>query len=90
MRFLPLVLLPLPRARSGSGAASRNRRMADAFLEHVQRGQALPSGDIEEAAGIVAEVKRKSGDTSRMAELAVKWTLQNPKPMKLDRPAYNR
>jgi hypothetical protein len=66
------------------------KRMADAFLEHVQGGKPLSPPDLAEAAAIVAEVKRKCGDTGRMAELAVKWVMQNPDPVKLKPPSYQR
>ena len=66
------------------------RMMADAFLLHVQGGKPLSPPDIAEAAAIVAEVKRKTGDTARMAQLAVKWVTQNPDPMKLKPPSYKR
>jgi len=66
------------------------KKMADAFLEHVQGGKALSPPDLAEAAAIVAEVKRKGGDTARMAELAVKWVMQNPEPIKLKPPSYQR
>jgi hypothetical protein len=64
------------------------KSMADAFLEHVQGGKPLAPPDLAEAAAIVAAVKRMSGDTARMAELAVKWVMQNPDPVKLNRPSY--
>jgi hypothetical protein len=66
------------------------KRMADAFLEHVQAGKPLSPPELAEAAAIVADVKGKSGDTARMAELAVKWVRQNPDPVKLKSPAYQR
>ena len=66
------------------------KRMADAFLEHIRGGMPLPMQDLQEAKAVVAELKRKSGDTARMAQLAVKWVLQNPQPMKLEPPAYDR
>lgn len=66
------------------------KRMADAFLEHVQTGEPLSPQDLAEAAAIVAEVKRESGDTARMAELAVRWVMQNPHPVKLNPPSYRR
>lgn len=66
------------------------KRMADAFLEHVQTGEPLSPPDLAEAAAIVAEVKRESGDTARMAELAVRWVMQNPSPVKLNPPSYRR
>ena len=66
------------------------KRMADAFLDHVQTGEPLSPPDIAKAAAIVAEVKRESGDTARMAELAVRWVMQNPDPVKLNPPSYRR
>ena len=66
------------------------RRMADAFLEHLQKGNPLSSPDLAAAADLVAKVKRKSGDTGRMAQLAVAWVLQNPTPINLELPAYAR
>jgi hypothetical protein len=66
------------------------KRMADAFLEHLQGGKPLSPQELVEAAAIVAAVKRKTGDTARMAELAVKWVTQNPDPVKLNPPSYRR
>jgi len=66
------------------------KRMADAFFEHVQGGKPLAPPDLAEAAAIVAAVKRKPGNTARMAELAVRWVMQNPDPVKLNRPSYRR
>jgi hypothetical protein len=77
----------------GNGGANWDadyKRMADAFLEHVQGGNPLSPPDLAEAAAIVAEVKRESGDTARMAELAVKWVMQNQHPVKLNPPSYQR
>ena len=77
----------------GNGGANWDadyKRMADAFLEHIQSGKPLSPPDLAEAAAIVADVKRKSGDTARMAELAVKWVMQNPDPVKLKSPPYQR
>jgi hypothetical protein len=66
------------------------KTMADAFLEYVQGGKPLSPQDLAEAAAIVAGVNRKIGDTARMAELAVKWVMQNPDPVKLKPPSYRR
>jgi len=66
------------------------KKMADAFLEHLRGGNPLSPPELAEAAAIVTEVKRKSGDTARMAELAVKWVIQNPEPVKLQPPSYQR
>jgi hypothetical protein len=65
-------------------------RMAEAFLEYVQGGKPLAPSDLAEVAAIVAAVKGRTGDTARMAELAVKWVMQNPDPVKLDQPLYRR
>lgn len=77
----------------GNGGINWNTdfvKITDAFLEYVQRGKKLSPPDLEEATVIVAQVKRKSGDTARMAELAVKWVMQNPQPIKLEQPSYKR
>ena len=64
--------------------------MADAFLEHVQSGKPLSPPELAEASAIVTAVKRATGDTARMAELGVKWVMQNPDPVKLEPPSYGR
>jgi hypothetical protein len=66
------------------------RKMADAFLQHLRKGTPLSPFDLAAAVDLVEEVKRESGDTGRMAELAVAWALQNPTPIKLNAPEYNR
>jgi hypothetical protein len=66
------------------------KMMADAFLEHLQGGKPLAPADLAEVAAIVAAVKSRTGDTARMAELAVKWVIQNPDPVKLNSPSYRR
>jgi hypothetical protein len=66
------------------------KSMGDAFLEHVQSGKPLSPPDLAAATAVVAAVKRENGDTARMAELAVKWVMQNPDPVKLNPPLYRR
>jgi len=67
------------------------KRMADAFLQQLRGGTPLPLQDLQEAEAVVAEVKRKSGDPARLAQLALKWVLQNPQPTKLEPPPpYDR
>jgi hypothetical protein len=66
------------------------KKMSDAFLEHVQGGKPLSPPDLAEAVAIVAAVKRRTGDTARMAQLAVKWVMQNPDPINLNPPSYQR
>ena len=53
-------------------------------------GKPLSPPDLAEAVAIVAAVKREAGDTARMAQLAVKWVMQNPDPIKLNPPSYRR
>jgi len=68
-------------------------KMADAFLQHVRGGTPLSTQELREAETVVAELKRTSGDsgdTRRLSELAVKWVLQNPQPIKLEPPNYDR
>jgi hypothetical protein len=66
------------------------KKMADAFLAIVGSGKPLSPEDLAEATSLVADVKRKSGNPERMAELAIRWVLQNPKPLKLPKPEYKR
>ncbi|MDQ0470988.1 ankyrin repeat domain-containing protein [Labrys wisconsinensis] len=66
------------------------KKMADAFLTHVGTGKALGPSDLDETSRIVAEVKRKRGDTERLCELAVAWVALNPKPVNLPKPSYDR
>ncbi len=77
----------------GNGGANWDteyKKMADAFLVLVAKGNALPDNELTEAAAIIKEVKAKRGDTVRLSELAVKWVELNPKPIKLPPPDYDR
>ena len=65
-------------------------RMADALLAHLRAGQALPLPELDEVAAIVAEVKRRGGNSARLCELAVAWVRLNPAPVSLPPPAYRR
>jgi hypothetical protein len=66
------------------------RKMADAFLVHVASGVPLAEPLLTEARELVAQLKRKNGDARRLSELAVNWVAQNPMPLKLAPPAYDR
>jgi hypothetical protein len=66
------------------------RKMADALLDHLRNGNALSAPNLEEAASLVAQLKKKAGDPSRMVELGVAWVALNPAPIKLDPPDYAR
>ncbi len=77
----------------GNGGVNWDRDfklMADAFLEHVQNGTPLTASELTEAGELVAAIKSRSGDTNRMAELAVKWVLLNRQPVLMTPPAYKR
>lgn len=78
-------------AGNGGGNWDRDyRKMADAFLVHIIAANALPEPLLAVAHEIVAELKHKSGDTSRLCEFAVNWVALNPVPIKLPPPNYNR
>lgn len=66
------------------------KKMADTFSSFVQQGKALSASELTEVKEIVQRVKRRSGDTSRMAELGVLWAIQNPSPIELPAIEYNR
>jgi hypothetical protein len=66
------------------------KKMADAFLAHLGSGNPLPPLELEEAIGLVNEIKRRRGDPKRMGELATNWVARNPKPIALVRPDYER
>src|SRR5262245_18368537 len=66
------------------------RKMADAFLVHVASGVSLGEPLLTETRDLVAQLKRKQGDPRRLIELAVTWVAQNPTPMQLSPPDYDR
>jgi len=65
-------------------------KMADVFLALVGTGRGLAQTELEEVRLIVRDLKKLDGDTRRMTELAVKWVIQNPDPVKLSKQAYDR
>lgn len=66
------------------------KRMADALLAHFASGVPLEAPLLKEARRIIADVKRKGGDTRRLCELAVRWVALNPTPRALAKPDYER
>ena len=66
------------------------KNMASAFVVLVSSGTPLPAFELAEARAIIAEVKARRGDTSRLCELAVRWVALNPKPVRLPPPNYSR
>ncbi len=79
------------RELDGNGGVNWNaeyNKMADAFLNHIEQGHPLSAAKLKEAATVISKAKRKSGDPTPLAQLAVRWVLQNPDPIELPRPAY--
>ncbi|MCM8530412.1 MAG: ankyrin repeat domain-containing protein [Lentisphaeraceae bacterium] len=74
----------------GGNWDSDYRKMADAFLEYLNQGKPLSESELVDAKQLISEIKKMYGDTNVMAQLAVKWILQNPKPIKLVKPSYER
>jgi hypothetical protein len=66
------------------------RKMADAFLVHVASGVSLGEPLLTETRELVAQLQRKHGDPRRLSELAVNWVAQNPTPLRLAPPDYDR
>jgi hypothetical protein len=65
-------------------------KMADTFLRLTGGGAGLSPGELNEVRSIVKTLKEGYAETSRMAELAVKWVIQNPDPVHLAKQAYER
>ena len=65
-------------------------KMADAFSRYVEAGNPLSPSDLADAATVIQDVKRRSGDPTRLCELAVAWVLLNPMPIELESPPHYR
>lgn len=63
--------------------------MAAKLIEIVSSGAALADTEIEEMKSIIRDL-RGSGDSLRLAELAVVWVGKNTKPVPLKETAYKR
>jgi hypothetical protein len=65
--------------------------MARTLVRLVGRGEALSREELRECEDTAKElVKRKTGDTARLAELAVAWVVRNPEPIPLGPVNYSR
>ncbi|MDR1321990.1 MAG: ankyrin repeat domain-containing protein [Gracilibacteraceae bacterium] len=80
-----------------NGGANWNadyRKMLNALIRHFASGAPLPAEELAEAKEWASGIKAKGDDEDaaidRLSELAVKWVLQNPGPMPLEKPDYNR
>ena len=70
------------------------RMMLDAFVKHVASESALSDMELEEVKSLASSISPSGNfdETSldRLCELATKWVLQNPEPIKLETPKYKR
>lgn len=66
------------------------KKMADAFIGFAKQGKQLSHSNLLEAEELINEIKQKSGDCARLCELAVKWVIDNPTPLKLQSVEYKR
>ena len=70
------------------------RTMLDAFVKHVASESALSDAELEEVKNLASSISPRGNfdETSldRLCELATKWVLQNPEPIKLETPRYKR
>jgi Ankyrin repeats (3 copies) len=76
-----------------NGGANWNqdfKNMAAAFIRYIASAEPLSASDISEMTALVASLGKNSEGPVRMAQLAVKWVLQNPQPIKMDAPSYKR
>ena len=67
------------------------RKMVNALKEYFKEGQGLSDSELLEVEEI-AKTLPNQGKTEmyRLEELAVKWVLQNPIPIKLESVSYSR
>jgi ankyrin repeat protein len=80
-----------------NGGANWNadyRKMLNALIKHFASGAPLPQEELTEAKETAASIRAKGDDEDavidRLCELAVRWVLQNPNPVPLEKPDYNR
>lgn len=70
------------------------RMMLDAFVKHVASESALSDMELEEVKSLASSISPSGNfdETSldRLCELATKWVLHNPDPIKLNEPKYKR
>jgi hypothetical protein len=62
-----------------------------ALCEHLRSGKPSTEDQLRECEDIAGTLpNRTEVDVARLAEFAVAWVLQNPLPVKLPKPAYDR
>jgi len=77
----------------GANWDANYKKMLDSLMIHLSSGTPLGPEMLKEAETIVKSV-RSTGDGDeeliRLCELSVKWVQQNPNPVPLGKPTYNR
>lgn len=67
------------------------KKMVDGYFGFIQKGNSLSKKELEELSCIIKEVKAKDyTNVYVMAELGVKWVLQNTVPLSLTETNYDR
>ena len=62
--------------------------------EIIATGVSLPEAELEEAKSLASRISPRGdfneASLDRLCELATKWVLLNPEPIKLETPRYKR
>jgi hypothetical protein len=66
------------------------RKMGEAWLQFVTQGKTLSATEVTEARTFIKNLGQTEEQTDRLFELAVKWVLQNPQPLKCPDVNYKR
>ena len=81
--------------RNGGANWDRDyRKMLQAIPHYLSLGTPLSDTDLEEAKQVIAQIHSKENDDEasldRLCQFALAWIKQNPNPIHLEEPSYNR
>lgn len=81
--------------RNGGANWDRDyRKMLQAMPHYLSLGSSLSDQELEEIKQVIAQIHSKENDDAasldRLCQLALAWIKQNPKPIDLKEPSYNR
>ncbi len=81
--------------RNGGANWDRDyRKMLQAMPHYLSLGSSLSDQELEEIKQVIAQIHSKENDDEacldRLCQLALAWIKQNPKPIDLKEPSYNR
>ena len=81
--------------RNGGANWDRDyRKMLQALPQYLSLGSSLSDQELEEIKQVIAQIHSKENDDEasldRLCQLALAWIKQNPKPIDLKEPSYNR